>query len=67
MEAKITCKLCGSPIPWKGMGRKPKYCKQCDKEMHRLQALNSYHKRKLYRNKLTKRDMYLLAIQKRAS
>ena len=66
-EKAIFCKICGQQISWNGKGRKPKYCKQCDKEMHRLQALNSYHKRKLDRNRLTKNDIYLFAIQKRAS
>jgi len=63
----LKCVLCGGPIYWKGRGRKPKYCKRCAKEMTRLNKLKWYHKNKLEKNKLSKRDVFLLSVQKRAS
>jgi len=63
----LRCVVCGSSIRWNGRGRKPWYCEHCAKEITRLNKLKWYHKNKLEKNRLSKRDIFLLAIQKRAS
>ena len=65
-EKAVFCKICGQQISWNGKGRKTKYCKQCAKEMKRLNNLKWYHNN-LGKKPLSKNDIYLLAIQKRAS
>lgn len=65
-ESKETsCKICGRKINYKGKGRKPKYCKVCVKHVNRIQTAERM--RRLRKNKLSKNDVFLLAIQKRAS
>jgi DNA-directed RNA polymerase subunit M/transcription elongation factor TFIIS len=65
-EKAVFCKVCGQQISWNGKGRKPKYCKQCAKEMKRLNNIKWYHNN-LGKKSLTKNDIFLVAIQKRAS
>lgn len=60
------CKVCGEVLQYKGMGRRPKYCKKCAQLTIRMQKLN-YEERRRKKIKLSEKDIFLRAIQKRAS
>lgn len=61
------CKVCGEPLQYKGRGRRPKYCETCAKLVEHMEKLNYKMKLQERKNKLSKNDVFLLAIQKRAS
>jgi uncharacterized Zn finger protein (UPF0148 family) len=64
----VFCRICKQQISWNGKGRKPKYCKQCAKEVTRLNKLKwKHHRAWVEKNSRSKNDIYLLAIKKRAS
>lgn len=60
----LKCRVCGEPVKWKRRGRKPKYCQDCAKKIKRLHDNCKYNFRK---KQLTKKDVFLIAIQKKAS
>lgn len=64
-ENVLKCRVCGRGVNYKGRGRKPKYCNVCAKHINCIQTAERMQK--LRKNKLSKNDIYLLAIQKRAS
>lgn len=63
---KVKCRICGRPVSYRGRGRRPKYCAACAGEVQRMQ-IQAWKARMRKRNRLSERDIFLLAIQKRAS